>query len=336
VVVTVAVVAFVLGTLAVPAVSALHVDGIKILMDVQPGRTYTSPMGISIGQDDPATDYAIDVMGFGQSGDGTYRGIPAAEDVSPFSARPFVSVTAPSVHLDPGGSRSLNATIRVPADIGAGGRYATIYIHPTASQVSGAGAGVATAVLVPVMLTVQGTSLTETGSITDIEAADPVEGQPAQILTTLENTGNHHYYGALVETTISDPSGKPVATASTKPSVWALIPGDSMTLVVAVPEGTAPGTYTVQAEARIGEGGALLDTKTATVSIGAPPVHATGGEKTPSESGVPPVGSTPVPAGTGGPKKVPFLPIYTPWPDFLVTAGAVAAVILFRSRISGK
>jgi hypothetical protein len=319
----IAVAAILISIFAVPAVSALHVDGTRILAEVQPGKTYTYPMGVSIEADDPATDLSVDVLGFGQSREGTYGVIPAADDLSPFSARPFVSVGAPAIHLDPGGSRSFNATIQVPADIGSGGRYAIIFIHSRPAQVGGAGAGVATGVLVPVMLTVQGSTLDKTGSITDIRAGEPVEGQPVQILTTLKNTGNYHYYGALVSITVTDSSGNRVATASAKPSVWALIPGNAITLSAPVPTAIAPGTYTVKAEARINEGGVLLDTKTDTIPIGAAATTVAESRQSPAGATIPP-GRT----FTGPP-----VPVFTktPWPDILVTMAMLSAAILLWS-----
>jgi hypothetical protein len=311
-VVTAALGTILLSTLLIPAVPALHVDGVMILMDVQPGKTYLSPMGVSIDGKDPATDIAVDVMGFGQSGDGTYLGISPASDASPYSARSFVSVEAPAVHLDPGGSRSFNATIRVPEGVGSGGRYATIYIHPQASPAGGAGSGVVTAVLVPVMLTVAGTTLDETGTITDIRAGEPVEGQPVVILTTLKNTGNHHYYGAFVEVTVTDPTGKLVSAGSTKPSVWALIPGNGMTFRIPVTAVLTPGSYTVKAEARRAEGTVLLDTRTVALPIGIP------------QASVPAA----APAGTG--------PAKTVWPDATTTAAVISVVLLLAGWRHGK
>lgn len=296
-----------LGVLAVPAVSALHVEGVKILIDVQPGRTYTYPMSVSIDPGEPAADIAVEVLGFGQSADGTYLGLPPAGDTGPYSARPFVSVDAPGIRLEPGGGRSFNATIRVPPDAGAGGRYATIYIHPGATAVSGSGAGIATAVLVPVMLTLQGSPLNETGTITDIRAGEPVEGQPARVLVSLKNTGNHHYYGATVSVTVMDPEGKPVAAGSTRPSVWAVIPGYAMTLEVPLSPAIATGTHPVKAEARINEGGPLLDSKTVTIPIR-------------GAAAAPPVSS----------------PTKSPGPGAALTAGFISAAILLWSVRSRK
>jgi hypothetical protein len=249
--------------LLVPAAPALHVDGVKILMDVRPGMTYTYPMGVSIDEKDPATAIAVEVMGFGQSDDGSYNQVLPADDTGPHSARPFVSVEEPLIRLGPGGGRPFNATIRVPMDATPGGYYATIYIHPQAEAVGSSGAGVVTAILVPVMLTVQGGTLAETGTITGIRA-----GEPAQVLVTLENTGNHHFYGAVAGVTVTDAAGNTVATGSSKPSVWALVPGGKMSLKVPLSPALPPGSYTVKAEAWNGQGGPLLGTKTASITIG--------------------------------------------------------------------
>jgi hypothetical protein len=87
------------------------------------------------------------------------------------------------------------------------------------------------------MLTLKGTSLTQTGAITNVQAGEAVAGKPVVIQTTLKNTGNHHYYGPFVNITITDSGGNVVATASTTPSIFALIPGNEMT--IKTPLGTA-------------------------------------------------------------------------------------------------
>jgi uncharacterized protein (DUF2345 family) len=117
------------------------------------------------------------------------------------------------------------------------------------------------------MLTVTGTTLTHTGAITNLEAGEVIAGTPIQIKTTLKNTGNHHYYRAFVNVTVTGSGGNVVAKASTNPSIWALIPGDEMTLTTPVTAALTPGTYTVKSEAKLLEGMALLDTKTASFTV---------------------------------------------------------------------
>jgi hypothetical protein len=260
---------------ALQPVSALTVEGAKIMEDVMPGTTYQFPMAVSIRPDEPAADYAVEVVGFGQSAAGAYTLLSAPEDTGPFSARPLVTVGFPLVHLAPGQRKAFNATIRVPRNAGAGGRYAIIHVHPSGG--AGGQASFAAAVMVPVMLTVKGTTLTHTGSITNLVVGEVVPGKPIEIDTTLKNTGNHHYYGARVNVTVTDSSGKAIASGST-PTVFALIPGNEITFKTPIAAAITHGTYTVKAEARRAEGGFLLDSKTTPLTIRAgyvPPFQET-------------------------------------------------------------
>jgi len=50
--------------------------------------------------------------------------------------------------------------------------------------------GIITAVDVPVYLTIQGSQLTQTGKITGVTAGTITNGQPVNITTTFQNTGN--------------------------------------------------------------------------------------------------------------------------------------------------
>ena len=154
--------------------------------------------------------------------------------------------------------------MQVPSG-GAGGRYALINIHPKPATATSAGPSFTTAMNVPVMITLKGTHLTETGTIESVSAGDAVPGTPVTIQTTLKNTGNHHYYGAFVDVSITDSTGKIVATASTNPSIFALIPGNEMIIKTSIASLPA-GTYTVNSEAKFGT--TLLDTKTASITIG--------------------------------------------------------------------
>jgi len=314
---------------AIQPVTAVTVEGIKIMQDVLPGTTFQFPMAVSIGPDALPSDYAIDVVGFGQSPGGSYSPLAAAVDTGPFSARSFVTVDSSLVHLDSGQRMAFNATIRVPENVGEGGRYALIHIHPTA--VGGGEGALATAVIVPVMLTIKGTTLTHTGSITSIQAGEVLNREmiPIPIVrTTLRNTGNHHYYGVFVNVTVSDSTGRIVATPSTNPSLYALIPGNEMTYMVPVPD-LAPATYTVKSEAKLADGMMLLDTKTVSIPIEIAAPTPGGVQHIPEMKE--PGGATSAPSGTEGQNQIPFLPTSLPWPDALVTVGVVTAAILLWS-----
>ncbi|KQC07400.1 MAG: hypothetical protein APR55_04030 [Methanolinea sp. SDB] len=245
--------------------SALKVEGAKIMIDVKPGTNYIFPMAVSIKETDSPSDYAIDILGFGQTVEGgSYQGLPAGEDASPYSARSYISVPESRIHLEPGERKAFDATIRIPENIGEGGRYAIILIHPATT--GSEQASFATAVAVPVMLTVQGTKTIETGTITDVSAGQVVAGKPIMIATTLSNTGNHHYYGAVNTLTVKDAGGNTVATATSEPFSRAVIPTMSVRFETPITTGLSTGTYTVTSRMTL-EDGTLLDEKSTTFTV---------------------------------------------------------------------
>lgn len=256
------------AVLAAPAL-ALKVEGARIALDVEPGMTYTSRIGISIEPGEPEATFAIDVMGFGQStADGSYTALEASDDTSLYSARPFITIDNPTVHLKPGEQADVIATITVPPETSPGGRYAIILIHPTESE-SGAPAAFATAVAIPVFLTVKGGTVTETGEILSLtpDAVDPAK--PFEVVATCQNSGNHHYYGVMSSVTITDAKGQEVASATTDPFIRAIVPGESVDFTMAVKTGLAQGTYQMTAWMKTRDGKVLAE-KTIPFAVGDP------------------------------------------------------------------
>jgi hypothetical protein len=246
-------------------VTALKVEGAKIMLDVKPGTTYIFPMAVSIKPDDSVSEYAIDILGFSQSLDaGMYQGLSPEKDINELSARTFISFPSSSIRLQPGERKEFNATINVPQDVGDGGRYAVILIHPATA---GTGqASFATAVLVPVMLTVERTNLVETGEITGITVGDVIAGKPITVATTLKNTGNHHYYGAINHVSVKDSSGQEVGSTKSDPFVRAVIPGQSVRFDTPLITGLPVGTYSVVSRMTL-ENGQLLDEESITFAV---------------------------------------------------------------------
>jgi hypothetical protein len=246
--------------LAAPAL-ALKVEGARIALDVEPGTTYRSPIAISIKPEESEGDFAIDVMGFGQlPADGTYTGLAAAQDTGQYSARSFITIDKPTVHLKPGERAEVTASITVPSGTTNGGRYAIILVHPAASS-SGAPAAFATAVAIPVFLTVKGGTISETGVVSALEpiAADP--GKPFEVSTTFQNTGNYHTYGAVVNVTITDAQGNVVASVKTEPFSRAIVPGQSVKFTNSIGTGLAAGNYLVTVRMEKQDGGLLAEKK---------------------------------------------------------------------------
>ena len=261
------------AALAAPA-SALRVEGARIALDVEPGKTCTAPIGISLGADEPGGVLAVDVLGFGQSStDGSYVGLPAASDTSPYTARPFITVDRPTVPLKPSERGDVTATIVVPADAREGGRYAIILIHPAVST-STPPASFATAVAIPVFLTVKGATVTDAVTIEDLGPATADPGQPFQVTAILRNSGNRHVYRVAQNVTITDAAGATVASARTAPLERALVPGNTVRSMIVVNQSLAAGAYHLTSRSET-EDGSPLGEKTVTLQVGAPASETT-------------------------------------------------------------
>src|SRR5208337_740091 len=124
------VIAILAGLILLPApVGALKVVGSIYKGTASPGQTIVFPITISTDATDPPMDMVMDVMGFGQNPDMSYIALAPSSDTSAYSARGYISINTPTFHLDPGASKTINATISVPSNAGAGGGYAIISIH---------------------------------------------------------------------------------------------------------------------------------------------------------------------------------------------------------------
>lgn len=222
----------------IPASATITLSGVKLMTDVAPGGTINYPMTLSASNTDAAVDYEFTVLGFGNSADGSYIGIDPAIDTSPNSARPYITLDRSAVTIQPGGSEVVTATVTVPTTA-VGGLYALINIHPKPVAATGASANVVTAMNVPVMLTVTGTELIETGTI------DSISADRYNVATVFTNTGNHHYYGLKNAVTVAESAGTPVFTSTTEPVITAIIPGGSITFVQPVDPNVLEGDYQV-------------------------------------------------------------------------------------------
>ncbi|MFY9813662.1 MAG: hypothetical protein WCF70_10810 [Dehalococcoidales bacterium] len=335
-----------LAGLPVPVLadSGLQVSNPILVTDVSPGQTLTFKMTVSIGTSDPTTNIAVQVDGLAQSLDGTNGPAAAANDASPYSARSFITVDSSSFQLQPGGSQDVTATIKIPQDVGAGGRYAMIQIATLPP--AGGSVSIASAVNVPIVLTVTGSQLVQTGKITALTTSQPVSGQPLDIFTTLQNTGNHHFKFKN-EVTVSDSKGKVLGTIDTPLTSSSIVPAMSMQIEASfIPQSKLPsGIYSVASKVMLDDG-TVLDTASSSFTVGASglaPVSTT----TPAKitSSVSTTGTSPIlTATTAGMNTTSPAATATAtgvsWPVFGgVVAGVViiaAGIIFFIMRRKGK
>ncbi len=250
-----------------PANPGFKVTEARLLTDIAPGEIITHRMTVSIGEEGSALDVLVEVRGLGQLPDKTYRVLDDAEDTSPYSARPFITLDRTSFRLEPGDSQEVTATITIPKDIGAGGRYALIHFH---SRPIGEGlVGIVAAVAVPVMLTIADTEIIQTGTITDLSVSDVVTGQPIVVSTTLKHTGNHHYRKVQNEVRLTDERGNEIAIVSPPPSIFAIIPAHSVQFNVVLDQELAAGRYYVHSKATLADG-TLLDKRSTSFEVTEP------------------------------------------------------------------
>jgi len=251
----------------------LQVSNALLTLNATPGQVYVHQMVVSSGPTAPAMDVTVEARGFGESLEGAFLPLEAAQDTSPYSARAFITkIGQPSFHLDPGGSVPLAVTVSVPADLGSDTRYAMIYIHSQPVN-AGNGVGQILAVSVPVVITPQGAQMKLTGKISELKVAPVEAGKPIAITTTVQNTGNHHFK-VQGQATISDSSGKEVADLSMPLTNNSIIPTYAERLGASYsaldrPNGLAPGTYTVLVKVTR-EDGTLVDTAQTTFVVTAP------------------------------------------------------------------
>ena len=265
--------------------AAIKVSGSMYTGSIATGSTGIHTMTISTNPNDPPMDLIVDVLGFGQTPQQGYSGLSPEQDMSPYSARPFITVSPQTFHLKPGDSQEVKATIAVPQNVGDGGRYAILTIRN--APVGSGSTGVVTAISVPVAVTITGTTKNLKGTITDVSVADVVPGQPIRITSALKNTGNYHYM-VKNNVTVTDSGGKVVAEGGSGLSSRSIIPSFTVNYEVNVDTPLPPGTYTASSKVSL-EDGTVLDTKPASFEVPAnyiPPIQAANVKLTAKSSAV--------------------------------------------------
>jgi hypothetical protein len=259
-----------LAQIAVPALGnpGLSVSNAVILADVYPGQTLTNTMTVAIESGDAAADLSVEVAAIQQLPNGSYELLDASHDTSQYSARQFVTVDKAAFHLEPGGSENITATVSVPQDVGGGGRYAMIHI--AAKPAATGGVVMATAVDVPVYLTVKNSQLIHTGKITGVSTGEITTGEPISISTDFQHTGNHHFE-VKGEVTVANDKGQNLDTISIPLISFPILPGMVRQLKASFIPGVVldAGTYTVDSKVML-EDGTVLDQFSTTFEVKAP------------------------------------------------------------------
>jgi hypothetical protein len=231
---------------------------------IKPGGQGSSDLTLHAGQ---GLDITITAEGLGQSpDDGSFSYLPAAQDASPYTARPLISVSPSTFRMEAGSTQKISVSFTVPQSAGAGERYALLEVNGRPLPGSG-NVGVGIALGVSVVVDLSGTSQTRSASIGGLTVARPVSGQPLAVSGTLSDTGNVHF-GAppnqIVETAdVIAANGNTVATGTSTMTGNSLIPTFNRQFQLAVvPAQPLPaGQYRVQVKAAL-QDGTVLDQAT--------------------------------------------------------------------------
>ena len=252
------------------AYPGMTVTNAGIVATLSPGHVLTEKMTVSIGNSDPATDISVTVTGVAQSSSGGYILLDPAQDTNQDTARSFVTVDPSSFHLDPGQSQDITAIVTVPQNVGSGGYFALINIAEPPTTTSDSNVAIVYSVGVPVFLTIKGSQLNQTGTITGITAGTITNGQPINITTTFQNTGNI-YFKVEGQTTITNDQGVMLDTIPMPLTSSSIIPGMSRDLnATFTPSGSlSPGTYNIRSVVMSSDS-ILLDKSDGTFTIKAP------------------------------------------------------------------
>ena len=240
-------------------VSAISVVGGLLETDVAPGEQIKHEITLSIDDNENSTEVTAGVFGYGLNLDGGRAPLSADADVSPYSAREFLKISPETATLNPGVPVTFVLEGRVPDDVGSGGRYAMVSLS-TPPRGSGQ-VGIALAAFVPVILTISGSNLIETGEITNVTVSKD------NVSAIFENTGNYHFK-ASAEAILKDDKGNVIANATEPLSHTSITPTASCLFEMAFnnKKDLAPGTYAVEVSV-IHKNGTVLDTAEKTIKV---------------------------------------------------------------------
>ncbi len=247
---------------------ALNVTPPVISLAATPGASTTAELTVRSAA---LQDVKVVAAGLGQTTDGGFQPIEAAQDASPYSARSMITVSPQSFRMQPGDSQIVKVTVNVPTGAGDGTRYAILKI--TSTPVSGTeNVGFGTELGVSSLITLTNTSQTKTGSIRALAVGKPVAGQPLVVTGTIVNTGNSHY-GATPNpvnaiATLTNANGDVVTSGKTVLTGNSIVPtfGRQFSISLRAGNGLSDGKYRLAAEAAL-QDGTVLDQKSLDFTI---------------------------------------------------------------------
>lgn len=228
----------------VPANGALTLSGTeKYVETVQRNQDNTFSFLLSSEKNDPATDYEIVVRGLGNTREGNYIGIDPTQDTNIYSARPYINIDNYSIHLEPGQSVKVTASIHPTWNAGSG-LYALINIHPKVI-------GMGNELNIPVMVTIKDAYKTEVGAVEDVTLV--ANNSTVTVTTKFKNTGDHHYFGIKNKIVLLGNSGE-LGQIISQPINNAIIPYQTVEFTQTFYTDVVPGDYSIKSYVLSSEG----------------------------------------------------------------------------------
>jgi hypothetical protein len=252
-----------------PAGTTLTAEPSIITAVIQPGGQSISTLTLHAGR---ALDITIEPEGLGQTPeDGSFGFLTADEDLSEYTARPFITVEPATFRLEAGETKQIEITITIPVGAGDGERYALLKV--AGQPVPGTGnVGIGVALGVSTLVTLQDTAQQLTGTLTGLAVGGYTPDQPVNVTGIIENSGNTHY-GAAPSTVyqlavLRDGDGREVTTARGTLTGNSIIPtfGRQFMLSLVDAGPLDPGSYSVDVEVGL-DGGAVLDRGTVSLVV---------------------------------------------------------------------
>ncbi|MDE4908098.1 hypothetical protein L0665_05685 [Methanogenium marinum] len=249
---------------------------------VSPGETVSHTMEIGLGKLDEPMKMDVEVI---------EDPVIAGDSGSQFSAVNYISLDKSSIILEPGKTNSISAKITVPSNPGGGGRYAIIHFEEVISEEGSGFVGVAskTVINIKVRLTLDGKNLIHEGIITNLESGEATSNQPITIVTTFQNSGNHHFK-ILNDVDILDLNGEIITTISSDEMLSPILPSQVVTMESSFSSESElqQGQYSFKSRV-VSEDGTLIDEKEGSFEIKeayVPPFQPVTQTITPSEESV--------------------------------------------------
>lgn len=245
-----------------PATASLAITGAMFNTDAAPGEHISHELNVSLSSDEPASvNMATDLMDWYQYPNGLSIGIKDSPDITPYSAKNFLSVSPATFTLSPGSHQKVEIKGDMPS--GDGCKYAVVFVHtvPKAAK-EGTGVAISFGMNTMVLLTISGSKLIKTGEIDNLSFEEPISSKQQNLTMIFKNTGNYHYK-VNASAFLKDEKGDILSSDShnTKESIiptarriisFSIVPKSELT----------PGNYSVEAKVTLADGTVLATKET--------------------------------------------------------------------------